>query len=142
MLNRGPVALPFEEPPTRVNRGEVQEGADVTGDNESLNVAIRPVAGITWLLVDGSVVPTQTTVDRDVEFTRNGIVASRTVRCTRDGSNNLTWSSVSSSGETTTFSAAGSGTKSSSCTVGHTASGEQIVLVGLYIDPSVGTPSK
>jgi hypothetical protein len=33
MLNLGPSALPFEEPPTRVNRGEVEEGADVTADN-------------------------------------------------------------------------------------------------------------
>jgi hypothetical protein len=81
-------------------------------------------------------------VDRDVEFTRNGIVASRTVRCTRDGSNNLTWSSVSSSGETTNFSAAGSGTKSCSCTVGHTASGEEITLFAIYIDITIGTPSK
>ena len=142
MLNRGPVALPFEEPPTRVNRGEVQEGADVTGDNLSLNVSIRPVTGISWSLVDGSVVPSQTTVDRDVEFTRNGIIATHTVRCTRDSSNNLAWSSVSSSGETTTFSAEGNGTKSCFCTVGHTASGEEIVLIGLYIAPSVGTPSK
>ena len=123
-------------------RASAALGADVTGDNESLNVSIRPVVGITWVLVDGNVVPSQTTVDRDVEFTRNGIVASRTVRCTRDGSNNLTWSSVSSSGETTTFSAAGSGTKSCSCTVGHAASGEKTHLIGLYIDPSVGTPSK
>ena len=123
-------------------RASAALGADVTGDNLSLNVSIRPVLGITWVLVDGNTVPSQTTVDRDVEFTRNGIVASRTVRCTRDGSNNLTWSSVSSSGETTTFSTAGSGTKSCSCTVGHTASGEKTHLIGLYIDPSVGTPSK
>jgi hypothetical protein len=29
MLNRGPVALPFEEPPTRVGRGEVELGSTV-----------------------------------------------------------------------------------------------------------------
>jgi hypothetical protein len=33
MLNKGPVALPFEQPPARVDRGEVEEGADVTADN-------------------------------------------------------------------------------------------------------------
>ena len=123
-------------------RASAALGADVTADNLSLNVSIRPVAGITWMLVDGNVAPSQTTVDRDVEFTRNGIVASRTVRCTRDGSNNLTWSSVSSSGETTTFSAEGNGTSSCNCTVGHTASGEEITLFGIYVDISIGTPSK
>ncbi|HEY7823806.1 MAG TPA: hypothetical protein VIG24_13270 [Acidimicrobiia bacterium] len=45
MINLGPVALPFEEPPTRVNRGEVEEGADVTGDHAADVDALLTING-------------------------------------------------------------------------------------------------
>lgn len=49
MLNLGPTALPFEEPPARVGRGEVDEGADVTADNP------QPPSWLTALIAAGDI---------------------------------------------------------------------------------------
>ncbi len=61
MLNLGPVALPFEEPPARIGRGEVEEGADVTADHaddithRGATAPADPKAG--WVWADTSTTP-------------------------------------------------------------------------------------
>jgi hypothetical protein len=63
MANRGPVLLPFEQPPTRVNRGEVEEGADVTAAHASditfaaAGAPSSPQTG--WIWTDTSTEPWQ-----------------------------------------------------------------------------------
>lgn len=53
MVNRGARILPFEQPPTRVNRGEVEEGADVTAlhsnelDNPEFEAGDKAWTGLT-----------------------------------------------------------------------------------------------
>jgi len=49
MLNLGPVALPFEQPPARIGRGEVDEGADVTADSP------QPPSWLTALIDSGDI---------------------------------------------------------------------------------------